>query len=127
MSDVWRELEERLKQKAKSGFEVIDISDRLGETCNAFNMDVDRCYQCLDRNCEFFNNKQWVRLEDVKEAIQQLRQNYALIPKKKLMEKLAEIKLYGTKINGQLSDKPEYSPRYLADFIEKELLRNEKM
>ena len=50
-------------------------------------------------------------------------ENYILIPKKKLMEKLAEIKLYGTKINGQLSDKPEYSPRYLADFIEKELLR----
>ena len=74
-NNVWRELEEELKQKAKSGFEVIDSSDRLGETCNAFNMDIDRCYQCLDRNCEFFNNKQWVRLEDVLSILQQLKQN----------------------------------------------------
>jgi len=97
MSDVWRELEEKLKQKAK-----------------------------LIKDCTVFPMCGWgevVRLEDVEEAINQLKQNYALISKKKLMEKLAEIKLYGTKINGQLSDKPEYSPRYLADFIEKELLK----
>ena len=96
MSDIFGEVIERLKQKAWEPFEL--------------------------PQWVLYRSK-WVRLEDVKEAIQQLRQNYALIPKKKLMKKLAEIKLYGTKINGQLSDKPEYSPRYLADFIEKELLK----
>ena len=69
------------------------------------------------------NDRKWVRLEDVTQLLQEIKEKYVLIPKKKLMEKLAEIKLYGTKINGQLSDKPEYSPHYLADFIEKELLR----
>ena len=96
MSDVWRELMERLKQKA---FERYELPEWV------------------------LRRHKWVRLEDVLETLKELKQNYVLIPKKKLMEKLAEIKLYGTKINGQLSDKPEYSPRYLADFIEKELLR----
>jgi len=96
MSDVWRELEERLKQKAR-----------------------------LRKSIPFKNAplEEWVRLEDVTQLLQEIKKKYALIPKKKLMEKLAEIKLYGTKINGQLSDKPEYSPHYLADFIEKELLK----
>ena len=97
MSDVWRELVERLKQKAKTDIQIYGQST--------------------------FSNELWVRLEDVQKLIEEIKEKYALVPKKKLMEKLAEIKLYGTKINGQLSDKPEYSPRYLADFIEKELLK----
>ena len=62
MSDVWRELEERLKQKALSG---VDLAMK-GYTS---------LYQPYTK---------WVRLEDVKEAIQQLKQNYILIERQKL-------------------------------------------
>ena len=48
MSDVWRELEERLKQKAWEPFEI--------------------------PQWVLYRSK-WVRLEDVKEAIQQLKQS----------------------------------------------------
>ena len=102
MSAVWKELEERLKQKAKT---------------------TNWIYETYFRTQKLKPLTEWVRLEDVTQLLQEIKKKYALIPKKKLMEKLAEIKLYGTKINGQLSDKPEYSPHYLADFIEKELLR----
>ena len=115
MNDVFDEVISRLKQKAKSGFEVIDISDRLGETCNAFNMDVDRCYQCLDRNCEFFNNKQWVRLEDVKEAIQQLKQNYVLVEKHELEKWCKILEPYSSLA----------FPKFLQDEMKELLRKNE--
>ena len=112
MSDVWGELKERLKQKAKSYLEItLEIAKEV---------DVAKAEEGKEPKIK---EPKWVKLEDVLETLKELKQNYVLIPKRKLMEKLAEIKLYGTKINGQLSDKPEYSPRYLADFIEKELLR----
>ncbi|GEM_PF-3186588 len=101
MSDVFDEMVERLKQKAKTRFELQQTFEEEHVTAK----------------------EEWVRLEDVTQLLQKIKEKYALIPKKKLIEKLAEIKLYGTKINGQLSDKPEYSPHYLADFIEKELLK----
>ena len=59
MSDVWRVLEERLKQKAK-GTDIIYYKHMKGE---------------------LHAHVKWVRLEDVKEAIQQLKQNYVLIKK----------------------------------------------
>jgi len=101
LSDVFDEMVERLKQKAKTRFELQQTFEEEHVTAK----------------------EEWVRLEDVTQLLQKIKEKYALIPKKKLIEKLAEIKLYGTKINGQLSDKPEYSPHYLADFIEKELLK----
>jgi len=58
-NDVWRELEERLKQKALSG---VDLAMK-GYTS---------LYQPYTK---------WVRLEDAKETIQQLKQNYAIIRK----------------------------------------------
>ena len=64
-NDVWRELEERLKQKAKTPEETLHI---LAEE------KLQKFYKNYDR-------KEWVRLEDVKEAIQQLKQNYAIIRK----------------------------------------------
>jgi len=48
MSDVWSELEERLKQKAKTDIQIYGQST--------------------------FSNEQWVKLEDAKEAIQKLKQ-----------------------------------------------------
>ena len=57
-NDVWRELEERLKQKA-----------RLRKTVPFKNAPLE----------------EWVRFEDVKEAIQQLKQNYVLVEKQKLL------------------------------------------
>ena len=124
MSDVFDEMVERLKQKAKSGFEVVDKSEALGNVPATVCDVAYVCHECTDKDvCPFITEKQWVRLEDVLKLLEQIKQNYVLISEKELKKKLAEIKFYGTKVNGQLSDKPEYSPRYLADFIEKELLK----
>ena len=68
MSDVWRELVERLKQKAKF---AQDICHAISETWRSWELR------------EKLEMEEWVRLEDVKEAIQQLKQNYVLIPRKK--------------------------------------------
>jgi len=124
LSDVFDEMVERLKQKAKSGFEVVDKSEALGNVPATVCDVAYVCHECTDKDvCPFITEKQWVRLEDVLKLLEQIKQNYVLISEKELKKKLAEIKFYGTKVNGQLSDKPEYSPRYLADFIEKELLK----
>ena len=66
MSDVWRELEERLKQKTKTDIQIYGQST--------------------------FSNELWVRLEDVKEAIQQLKQNYEIEAIKCLIEILDNAK-----------------------------------
>ena len=72
MSDVWGELEERLKQKAKS-------IDDLHEIYHTDYLD-----SCLDDEPPWFWF--WVRLEDVKAILKQLKQKYILVEKKKLEE-----------------------------------------
>jgi len=118
LSDVFDEIISKLKQKAETPAGILGVKkykdDRICQ--------IHCIGKCPGKPCGYFTEK-WVRLEDVESAIRQIKQNYVLISKKELKKKLAEIKFYGTKINGQLSDKPEYSPRYLADFIEKELLK----
>ena len=59
MSDVWRELEERLKQKA---FERYELPEWV------------------------LRRHKWVRLEDVKKELQQLKQNYVFVSREKLEE-----------------------------------------
>ena len=59
MSDVWKGLEERLKQKA---FERYELPEWV------------------------LRRHKWVKLEDVKEAINQLKQKYVLVSKEKLIE-----------------------------------------
>jgi len=58
LSDIWSELEERLKQKAKT---------------------TNWIYETYFRTEDLHALTEWVRLEDVKEAIQQLKQNYVLV------------------------------------------------
>jgi len=69
MSDVWRELEERLKQKAKS-------IDDLHEIYHTDYLD-----SFLDETPWF-----WVRLEDVQKLIEEIKQKYVLVSKEKLEE-----------------------------------------
>ena len=64
MSDVWRELMERLKQKAKF---AQDICHAISEAWRSWELQ------------EKLEMEEWVRLEDVKEAIQKLKQNYVLV------------------------------------------------
>ena len=64
MSDVLDELERKLKQKAKFGS---DIKQAI--------LDAWRCYE-LQNALEL---EEWVRLEDVKAILQQLKQKYVLI------------------------------------------------
>ena len=72
MSDVFDEVISRLKQKAKS-------IDDLHEIYHTDYLD-----SCLDDEPPWFWF--WVRLEDVKEAINQLKQKYVLVSKEKLIE-----------------------------------------
>ena len=73
MSDVLDEIINRLKQKAKTFPQMLKTNSLC---CIEFPM---CCSECK----ELCATEQWVRLEDVKEAIQQLKQNYVLIPRKK--------------------------------------------
>ena len=66
-NNIFDEVMERLKQKAKS-------IDDLHEIYHTDYLD-----SCLDDEPPWFWF--WVKLEDVKEAIQQLKQNYAIIRK----------------------------------------------
>jgi len=61
MSDVWSELEERLKQKANSGGFIMVL---------------------VAHNHRVENDRKWVRLEDIQSELQQLKQNYDLVSKK---------------------------------------------
>ena len=81
MSDVWRELEGRLKQKAKT-FGQIDYERNL-DLDKAVEKDLDPSQLCAINN-KWMMSK-WVGLEDVKEAIQRLKQDYVLVERQKLL------------------------------------------
>jgi len=78
-NNIFDEVMERLKQKAKS-------IDDLHEIYHTDYLD-----SCLDDEPAWFWF--WVRLEDVKEAIQQLKQNYVLVEKSKLDDLLRQFPL----------------------------------
>jgi len=85
LSDVFDKIVERLKQKAKSGFEVVDKSEALGNVPATVCDVAYVCRECTDKDvCPFITEKQWVKLEDVEEAIQQIKQKHVIIEKKKL-------------------------------------------
>lgn len=71
MSDVFDELEKRLEEKAKFGS---DIKQAILNTW--------RCYE-LQNALEL---EEWVRLEDVKRLLQEIREKYVLVSKEKLEE-----------------------------------------
>ena len=79
MSDVWCELEERLKQKAKSLNELVENSEKfqcfLERLASYRDADLLKAWRTL------FKDNKWVRLEYVKKELQQLKQNYAIIRK----------------------------------------------
>jgi len=68
MVDVWRELEERLKQKAKTLAQIEDMRDsevkKVAFVPATYNEMMERWMQ-----------SKWVRLEDVLSILQQLKQN----------------------------------------------------
>ena len=72
MSDVFDEMVERLKQKAKTRFEL---------------------QQTFEEE-HVIAKEEWVRLEDVKEAIQQIKQNYVLVPKEQICKPIEHIEQY---------------------------------
>jgi len=73
MSDVWKGLEERLKQKAKTANEIIRVIcvDHLGY--------LQYYIPCHDFSTK--DKREWVRLEDVQKLIEEIKQNYAIIRK----------------------------------------------
>ena len=79
MSDVWRELEERLKQKAKT-FAQIDYLRNL-DLDKAVEHDLDPSQLCAINNKWMLSK--WVRLEDVQKLIEEIKQKYVLIEKEK--------------------------------------------
>ncbi len=100
MSDVWSELEERLKQKAKTPEEALHI---------LANEKLQKFYKN-------YKNKEWVRLEDVKEAIRQIKQNYVLVPKEQICKPIEHIEQYFKK-------EDEFLEKMLKKSKLKELLR----
>ena len=64
MSDVWGELEERLKQKAEA---YEDIAWKFPLVFEGWK-----------------RKEKWVRLKDVLSAIWQIKQNYVLVPKEQI-------------------------------------------
>ena len=75
MSDVFDEIISRLKQKAKSYLQItLEIAKEV---------DVAKAEEGKEPKVK---EPKWVRLEDVKEAIQQLKQKYVLVEKEKLEE-----------------------------------------
>ena len=63
MSDVWSELEERLKQKAIKQYKLHETFEKTILTK------------------EYRTRELWVRLEDVQKLIEEIKQNYAIIRK----------------------------------------------
>ena len=74
MSDVFDEIIIKLKEKAKTPEEALHI---------LANEKLQKFYKN-------YKNKEWVRLEDVESAIQQLKQNYVLVSKEWLNKRLEE-------------------------------------
>jgi len=124
MNDVWRELEERLKQKAKSLNELVEDSEKfqsfMERLASEQNIDLFKVWTPL------FKDNKWVRLEDVKEAIQQLKQNYIVIEKKKFKDEIVSGQLSTNAIINDLHEKIEEIIKnfisFKASFIE-ELLK----
>jgi len=77
LSDVFDEIISKLKQKAKN-------SEEISESFQSKDF-VD----LIDTPPEL-----WVRLEDVKEAIQQIKQNYVLVPKEQICKPIEHIEQY---------------------------------
>ena len=74
-NDVWRELEERLKQKAKSYLEItLEIAKEV---------DVAKAEEGKEPKVK---EPKWVRLEDVQKLIEEIKQKYVLVSKEKLEE-----------------------------------------
>jgi len=88
MSDVWRELMERLKQKAKSDAEIkrcMHLTEEQMQTIHKLPPKEIQNY--LDKLSQ---ETKWVRLEDVRKELQQLKQTHILISKDWLNKRLEE-------------------------------------
>ncbi|RLI95960.1 MAG: hypothetical protein DRP00_06045 [Candidatus Aenigmatarchaeota archaeon] len=129
MSDVWRELEERLKQKAKSGFEVVENSTVFTHVTGGNICDIAHiCYKCTDKDvCPFIIEKQWVRLEDVLSELKKLQENHIIIEKKKFKDEIVSGQLSTNAIINDIHEKIEEIIKnfisFKASFIE-ELLKD---
>ena len=77
MSDVWRELMERLKQKAKSYLEItLEIAKEV---------DVAKTEKGEEPKVK---EPKWVRLEDVLSELKKLQENHIIIEKKKFKDEI---------------------------------------
>ena len=84
--DVWKELEERLKQKAKTLEELKEDIEKLQSCAKNLASDIT-----IDlRKIVGIWKRQWVRLEDVLEALKELKQNYFFVPKNRFVEFLSQ-------------------------------------
>ena len=80
-NDIWRELEERLKQKAKSDAEIkrcMHLTEEQMQTIHKLPPKEIQNY--LDKLSQ---ETKWVRLEDVQKLIEEIKEKYAVISKEK--------------------------------------------
>jgi len=77
--NVWSELEEKLKQKAKSLNELVEDCEKfqsfMERLASDQNIDLFKVWRTL------FKDNKWVRLGDIMQLIEEIKQNYVLIKK----------------------------------------------
>ena len=80
MSDVFDGIISKLKQKAKSGVNILEEVENSDFTIICRFLDnIDDCLGCRCSGCKWKEEKKWVRLEDVLKLLEQIKQNYILI------------------------------------------------
>ena len=83
MSDVFDEIISRLKQKAKSYLKItLEIAKEV---------DVAKAEKGKEPKVK---KPKWVRLEDVLKLLEQIKQNYVLVPKEQICKPIEHIEQY---------------------------------
>jgi len=83
LSDVFDEIISRLKQKAKTFHEMQNKYYQLYNKMSKAIISSSDEETAIRIYRDYLYKEQWVGLEDVKEAIQQIKRDYYLVPRKK--------------------------------------------
>ena len=80
MSDIFDEIISKLKQKAKSGVNILEEVEKSDFTVTCrFSDNIDECLGCRCSGCKWKEEKKWLRLEDVLKLLKEIKQDYILV------------------------------------------------
>ena len=125
-NDVWGELMERLKQKAKSDAEIkrcMHLTEEQMQTIHKLSPKEIQNY--LDKLSQ---ETKWVKLEDVLSELKKLQENHIVIEKKKFKDEIVFGQLSTNAIINDLHERIEEIIKnfvsFKASFIEELLRKN---